>query len=157
MKIDESWYIKPEIGDFPIRNGAGGVIMRREGKSLLVGLVRVDGFSNYILPKGGKERGETDIETARREIEEETGLTRLEFLYDLGLKERLTFEKNYWSVMHYFLFLTDQKSGTPTDPVERYEIEWFDIDKLPEFFWPEQKDLITRNRKKIMSLLKLNV
>lgn len=153
MKIDSSWYKKPKDKSFPVRNGAGGVILRMENKKVLVGLVRIDGFKDYILPKGGTESGEKPIDTAVREIGEETGITGLNLLVDLGIYERLTYKKNYWSRMQYYLFVTKQKNGQATDPFESYEIEWFDIDNLPPMFWPEQKELIEENREKIEKLL----
>src|SRR3972149_8474586 len=106
MKIDASWYIKAKDKNFRVRKGAGGVIVRIEEGKILVGLVKGGGFKDYILPKGGTEDDETPIETAKREINEETGITDLSLLNDLGVKERLTFERNYWSSMHYFLFIT---------------------------------------------------
>jgi 8-oxo-dGTP diphosphatase len=53
---------------------AGGIVVRRDGDAtefLLVHRPRGD----WTFPKGKAERGETDEETALREVEEETGLT----------------------------------------------------------------------------------
>ncbi len=154
MIIDESWYIKPKNKKLKIRKGAGGVIVRKEKGKVLICLVKDDKWDDYILPKGGKENGETYLETAKREIEEETGLNRLKLVVELGVKERLTFKKSYWSKMHYFLFITKQKDGVPTDPFENYKPQWFDIDNLPPMFWPEQKELIKENKDKIKDLIK---
>ena len=153
-KIDESWYTKPKDINLRVREGAGGVIVREEKGKVLVCLVRDEIWKDYILPKGGSENSETPLQTAVREIGEETGLKDLKFVSDLGIKERLAFEKNYWSRMHYFLFITEQEDGVATDPLENYKPEWFDIDDLPPMFWPEQKELIEENREKIKDLLK---
>ena len=120
-KIDESWYVKPKGRNLKVRTGAGGVIARMDKGKILVCLVKNDNWDSYILPKGGIENGETPLATAKREIGEETGLKDLKFVSDLGIKERLAFEKNYWSRMHYLLFITTQKDGTPMDPFENYK------------------------------------
>lgn len=153
-KIDESWYVRPKDKNFPVRKGAGGLILRKRNNRIFVGLVRIDRFSDYIFPKGGSENGEVPLDTAVREIGEETGIRDLRMLSDLGVCERLTYRKNYWSKMHYFLFVTQQKNGLATDPFESYQIEWFNIDKLPPMFWPEQRDLIEKNKGKIKKLIR---
>jgi 8-oxo-dGTP pyrophosphatase MutT (NUDIX family) len=152
-KIDKSWYIKPKDKNLKVREGAGGVIVRKENRKVLVCLVRNEVWKDYILPKGGKEGDETFLETAKREIEEETGLNNIKLVAKLGVKERLTFKKDYWSKMHYFLFVTNQIEGVATDPLENYKPEWFDIDNLPTIFWLEQKELIEENRERIIKLL----
>jgi len=153
MKIDKSWYVRP-IENIPQRKGAGGVIVRVKNNKVYIGLVKGNGFTNYILPKGGQEGNEDLLTCAKREIGEETGITDLKLISELGVYERLTFEKDSWNITKYFLFLTDQEKGKATDPEESYIIEWFDIDNLPELFWPEQKELIEENRKKIIKLVK---
>jgi 8-oxo-dGTP pyrophosphatase MutT (NUDIX family) len=155
MKIDKSWYIKPKDPNFPFALSAGGVVIRKAGKRLLTALLKDKKFEDYLLPKGGAEKGENLEATARREISEETGLNDLNMVCDLGIKERLTFEKKEWRTTHYFLFVTDQESGTQNLQAgeEDYIIEWFDFDKLPSMFWPEQKDLIEENRELIKKLL----
>lgn len=150
MRIDGSWYIKPIDKNFPRKENAGGVVIRKEGGKILVALIRERKFSDYGLPKGGMEAGENVLRTAIREISEETGLTGLKFIRELGEKERLTFEKDKWAVTHYLLFTTKKKSGRQNlQDGEDFEVSWFDIENLPEFFWPEQKKIIEDNLLKI--------
>jgi hypothetical protein len=40
------------------------------------------------------------------------------------------------------LFLTSQREAHPTDPDHDYACEWFPLDALPDFFWPEQRNLV---------------
>ena len=154
MKIDESWYVKPKDKNFPFDVSAGGVIIRIEGNKLLIALIKDPEFDDYLLPKGRLEKGESFEDAAKREIAEETGLNNLKLISKLGVKERLTFEKNEWRTTHYFLFITTQKDGVQNlQEDEDYVLEWFDFDKLPPMFWPEQKELIEENREKIKKLL----
>lgn len=52
---------------------AGGIVYRKRLDKYEVLLIE-DRFGRWTLPKGKKEQGETDQETALREIREETGL-----------------------------------------------------------------------------------
>lgn len=66
-------------GLFLWRRTAGAVIFHRDRMGKIEYLIlRHKNYWNF--PKGGVEAGETDLETARREIREETGLTQLNFI-----------------------------------------------------------------------------
>jgi len=155
MKIDESWYIKPKYKKFPSSVAAGGVVVRKDEGKLLIALIGTDYYKNYMLPKGRQEDGEEIESTARREIAEETGLSNLELICKLGIKERLSFEKNDWKAIHYYLFKTDKIFGKQDlqRGEEDLKLGWFDLDNLPFLFWPEQKELIEENKKRIKKLL----
>lgn len=64
----------------------GGIVI---GDGGTIAMVRNrNGNGAWLFPKGHTEPGESDEETARREIAEETGLHNLELLGDLGSYER---------------------------------------------------------------------
>jgi ADP-ribose pyrophosphatase YjhB (NUDIX family) len=154
VKIDESWYRKPD-GKIKTRTSAGGVIARREGDRWLIALAREGDYEEFVLPKGGVETGESIEDAARREIAEEAGFTDLRFVAKLGTLERLNFRKTRWMTTHVFLFITEQTKGTPTH-VERHPNppRWFDVEALPEnIFWPCQKELLLSRRAEIVNLL----
>jgi 8-oxo-dGTP diphosphatase len=52
---------------------AGGVLTRRAGTGLEVLVVHRPRYDDWSFPKGKAEPGEADEDTARREVEEETG------------------------------------------------------------------------------------
>jgi len=56
---------------------AGGVVWRRDrdGGAVRVLLVHRPRYDDWSLPKGKADPGESDADCARREVEEETGLT----------------------------------------------------------------------------------
>lgn len=153
MKIDKSWYIKPSDPNFPSAISAGGVVVRKDKNKLMIALLQDKKFSDYMLPKGRVENGESLEAAAKREIGEEMGLRELQFIDKLGEKERFTFEKNEWRKTYYFLFSTNQLSGKQQlEEGERdYVLEWFDFESIPNFFWPEQREIIEENREKIKS------
>jgi 8-oxo-dGTP pyrophosphatase MutT (NUDIX family) len=53
---------------------AGGVVYRRSGERTEVALISVGEAARWQLPKGLVGRGESPLEAALREVEEETGL-----------------------------------------------------------------------------------
>ena len=150
--IDESWYKRPPgVSD---RTSAGGIVARIEDGRIYVALVGELGLTERVLPKGGVEPGESLEEAACREIEEEAGLSSLELIEELGVRERLSYDKVCWITTYYFLFVTEQVEGTPTDVEHHYELAWHPIGALPAIFWPEQRELIETNRDEIVGLIK---
>ena len=149
--IDESWYRRP--AGMPEHLAAGGAVVRKEGDRVLVAVVSEDGLSDYILPKGHVEAGESLEQAARREIEEEAGLRDLRLLGELGVCERMNFPRTGWKKTHYFIFTTDQVEGRPTDANHAYATTWVPLDELGSLFWPEQRELLEENRERIRALL----
>lgn len=153
--IDESWYVRPAKG-VKDRTSAGGVVVRRNAETgrLLVALTRDGGLSAYFLPKGGIEAGETLIETARREIQEEAGFSDLRLLTYLGARQRLSYERTRWITTHYFLFLTEEINPEATDPNHEYTVDWYPLEneEFPSLFWPEQGELLREHRNRILKL-----
>lgn len=144
MRIDHTWYQRPP--QVPEHDSAGGVVVRIEDNCIYFACSGEPGLSGYVLPKGRVDPGETLEQAARREIAEEAGLTRLTLLDFLGTRERLDYDRRAWKRIHYFLFLTDQSNGRPTDPLHEGEVKWFPLDELPEMLWPEQRQLMEENR-----------
>ncbi len=105
----------------PTSNGthsAGGIIVNSAG---LIALVESDGVF-WTFPKGRLETGENPLQTALREIHEETGLIDLTFIKELGtytrskLKLDLSEEPNSFKSITLFLFKTSEASLQPQDP-----------------------------------------
>ena len=132
-----------------------GVFVFKDGK-FLMGLRRnAHGDKTWSIPGGHLEYGESFAETAKREVMEETGIDNLNLVCFLGKKERLSSEKKVWAITSYYLFTTNQITGKQNlqEGEEDLVFEWFDIDKLPSFFWPEQKELIEENLEKIKKII----
>jgi 8-oxo-dGTP pyrophosphatase MutT (NUDIX family) len=101
----------------PFERAAGAIIIRREGKStyfLLLEYPRSTDSTNtyWDLPKGHVEKGEKELETAKREVFEETGLNDLEIID--GFKEWIKYSfreegKFITKVVTFFLALTKQE------------------------------------------------
>lgn len=150
ITIDDSWYHRPP--DVPEDISAGGVVVRVQENRLFLAVVSEGSLSKYVLPKGRLEPGETLEMAAYREVAEEAGLTDLKLMADLGDRQRLDYSKKRWKKIHYFLFLTQQIEGKPTDTTYDYQLHWFDLEEMPPFFWPEQQQLVESNRDRIRDL-----
>ena len=151
--IDHTWFQRPP--QVPEHVSAGGIVARVENDRVHVALIREAGLNGFVLPKGHVDPGETIEEAARREIAEEAGISQLTLIVPLGAKERLSFDKRSWKKTHYFLFLTEQIEGKPTDPQHDYEVKWSPLDDMPGLFWPEQGQLIDENRVRIEQILSM--
>ena len=87
---------------------AGGVVYRRRGGGTEVALISVGEAARWQLPKGLVGRGESPLEAALREVEEETGLAcevvaeleKVEYWYfSKGGGRRVRFHK----FVHFYL------------------------------------------------------
>jgi len=95
----------------PFEKSAGAIIFRKDGDKTLFLLLRYPSSSKspkeyWDLPKGHIERGEKEIETVMREVEEETGLKDIEFVK--GFKEWIKYffkfkEKNIFKIVTFYL------------------------------------------------------
>jgi bis(5'-nucleosidyl)-tetraphosphatase len=72
----------------PIEKSAGAIVFRRQNKEIKYLIIKY-GWGHWEFPRGGIEKGESLEETARREIEEETGIKNIEFIE--GFKEWIKF------------------------------------------------------------------
>jgi len=117
-----------------------GIIIIRNGKVLIGERLAGHGASTFMLPGGHVEHGETFEETARREVEEETGLKDITILKLVSLSNKLVYEKHYVTIG----MLAESLSGEPinTEPNISKNWKWYDIKNLPEnMFLPSKKML----------------
>lgn len=114
--------MKPTVD---IVRAAGGVVLREvDGKTQVV-VVHRPRYNDWSLPKGKSEAGETDEETAVREVEEETGW-RAEIESTLPSFE-YTDQKGRPKIVIWFLMRATVESGfTPDEEVD--EVRWLSFD-----------------------------
>lgn len=110
---------------------AGGAVLNTKGEILVVSQ-RGDSWS---LPKGHIDEGETALEAAKREIYEESGISDLELVGDLGTYERYRIGNNgigedtsELKSITIFLFRTGQTDLRPLDP-DNPEARWVSLDE----------------------------
>lgn len=105
---------------------AGGIVL---GDSGTIALVRNRKDTLWFFPKGHVEVGESFEEAARREIQEETGLSSLEYIDTLGSYTRPKIEKDgsnsttIQKEIHMFLFSSEPHARL-TPSMEIVEATW---------------------------------
>lgn len=113
---------------------AGGVVVNPQGKVLVVS----QRGTSWSLPKGHLDPGELPLETAVREIEEESGIKDLTFVKDLGSYDRYKIgeqggeDQTEKKTITMFLFTTNETLLNPIDS-ENPEAKWVDkgeVEKL---------------------------
>lgn len=121
---------------------AGGIVI---GTNNLVIVVNQHGNS-WSLPKGHIDPGESAKEAAAREIYEESGVSKLEFIEELGTYERHRIGKHpgndagEMKTLTFFLYATDQKELKPIDP-DNPEAKWVRPDEVVELLThPKDKE-----------------
>lgn len=104
---------------------AGGVVLNEKGEVLVVN----QRGNSWSLPKGHVDPGEDLLSAARREILEESGVSNLEFVRDLGGFERHRIglhggdDMSELKDIRIFLFRSNQQELNPTDP-DNPEARW---------------------------------
>lgn len=112
---------------------AGGVVLNPDGQVLVVS----QHGTSWSLPKGHIDEGEDNLQAAKREIYEESGVTDLEYIRDLGVYERYKIgleaeeDKSELKTIYMYLFKTPQIDLKPIDP-ENPEALWVDKDIVAE-------------------------
>lgn len=115
--------------DFP---GLGvGLAILRDGKLLLCRRMKAPEAGHWNIVGGKVDHMEPAELAARREAEEETGLTIGTIRY-LGLTEqRIAADRQHWVSL---LYVSEDTMGEPqlTEPDKLSDIGWFDLDDLPQ-------------------------
>lgn len=134
-------------------HSAGGVV-ERDNKIVVVSQLGV----SWSLPKGHVDEGENIIDTAKREIYEETGIKNLEFVKDLGSYKRCSrvYTKDNgdeecleMKTITLFHFKTDQKNLCPIDS-HNPEAKWVEKDKVNEVLThPKDKEFFLKIKNKL--------
>jgi 8-oxo-dGTP pyrophosphatase MutT (NUDIX family) len=98
-------------------HSAGGVVLNKEGKVLIVS----QRGKSWSLPKGHLHKNEDHLTAAIREIHEETGISELTLIKEMGAYTRYKLDKinhddhKELKTITLFLFTTEQMTLTPLD------------------------------------------
>lgn len=104
---------------------AGGLVRNSAGKFILVS----QSSTSVTIPKGHVEEGETNLEAAKREIFEETGIKDLRLIKSMGTITRIAGDNpNKIKNIEVFLFETSEKLLNPKE--ERVKAEWVSYEEL---------------------------
>lgn len=129
---------------------AGVVVVREASDGWRVLLLRV--YNYWDCPKGEVQPGEAPLIAARREVAEETGVTRLDFRWGEDFVETEPYSKN--KVARYYLAATDiEKVTLGINPAlgrsEHHEARWLPIDEAHPLLVPRLQRVLAWARNKV--------
>ena len=113
---------------------AGGIIINKNNEVVIVN----QNHDSWSLPKGHIDPGESKLETAKREIYEETGITDLKLIQYIGEYNRYRIaldggdDKSELKTIYIFLFHSEQKKLEPIDP-NNPEAKWIKYNEVINF------------------------
>lgn len=109
-------------------------------------LIKHKGSGHWSFPKGHKEKGESDIETARRELMEETGINDVDMDETTVLVEKYSIESNGQII--------DKKVRFYPGKVNAKEVS-LQEDEIEDYRWQKYEDAIkTLTHKETRDILK---
>ena len=103
----------------------GAIVYRKSHGNIEILLIRHINSGHWSFPKGHVEEGETEVETAKREIMEETSI---DVIIDPTFRETVTYSprRDTMKVVVYFLAKAKNVDYVPQAD-EISEIKWVDI------------------------------
>jgi len=108
---------------------------------------------HWAFPKGHPDEGESPIETATRELKEETSLKIVDLISETPLQENYIFKRKdslVYKAVDYFLAVVG--GGITIQADELADYEWVDLfEAKMKITFPEGKNLCTEAEKKLSS------
>ncbi|MEG0229080.1 MAG: NUDIX domain-containing protein [Oscillospiraceae bacterium] len=91
----------------------GAIVFRKKDNNIQVLVIRHKNSENWTFPKGHTEKGETEFQTALREVKEETGLN---IVIKSGFREKLKYfpKANVLKEVVYFIAEIDEEKDFNT-------------------------------------------
>ena len=121
----------------------GAVIFRKYHGNTELLLIKHTNGGHWSFPKGHVEPGETEAETARREIREETGL---EVQIDTSFREVVSYSPRKDTIKNVVYFLAWVKSREiHPQPEEVSQVKWVEISLAPKWLnYDNDRQLVSR-------------
>ena len=127
----------------PLRNGVGAIVLN-ELNQVFVGKRKDNPIDKWQMPQGGVDEGEELISAMRRELYEETSISKIQILKELNnwytyelppyllgkiWKGRFRGQRQRWFIVKYLG--SDSDINIKTRHQEFIEWKWLDINYLP--------------------------
>ncbi len=124
----------------------GAIVYRKHYGNIEILLIKHLNSEHWSFPKGHVEENETEIETALREVKEETGL---EVMLDPSFRETVTYfpRKDTQKVVVYFMGKAKCAYDFIPQEDEIAEIKWVDIGRaLQMLTYENDKTIVNKAR-----------
>lgn len=127
----------------------GAVVYRRYHGNLEILLIKHINSGHWSFPKGHVEAGETEVETARREIKEETGI---DVIIDPTFREIVTYSPKKDTQKDVVYFIAKAKNyDCVRQETEIAEVKWVDAGCADSVLtYDNDKCIIAKARKVIL-------
>ena len=118
---------------------AGGLVIRRQRGALQLAVVHRPAHQDWSFPKGKLEEGETFDEAARREVQEETGMS-CRLIRFIGHTEYVDRKGRAKAVAYWVMEAT---GGSFTPNLEVDELRWVPLDEAYRLLtYPRDRELV---------------
>ena len=130
----------------------GGIVYRKFQGNTEILLIKHIKSGYWSFPKGHVENSETEEETAKREIKEETGI---DVYIDSGFRETVTYSPRKDAKKEVVYFVARAKNYDYTPQLEEIsEIRWVGIGQAHKLLVYDNDKLIVNKAKSFIALMK---
>ena len=130
----------------------GGIVYRKFHVNTEILLIKHVKSGYWSFPKGHVENGETEEETAKREIKEETGI---DVYIDSGFRETVTYSPRKDSKKDVVYFVARARNYDYTPQLEEIsDIRWVGIGQAHNLLVYDNDKLIVNKAKSFIALMK---
>ncbi|MCL1788834.1 MAG: NUDIX domain-containing protein [Oscillospiraceae bacterium] len=131
----------------------GAVVYRKYHGNTEILLAKHVKSGYWSFPKGHVEDGETEAQTAAREIMEETGV---DVFIDTGFRETVTYSlrRDIKKTVVYFVAKVKKNKDLIPQSSEISELRWVEINKADKFLVFENDRIIINKAKSFIALMK---
>ena len=131
-----------------LEKSCGALVFRRFHGNTELLLIKHANGGHWSFPKGHVESGETDVETALREIKEETGI---DVIIDPSFREVISYspKKDTQKDVIYFIARAQNYDYTPQEE-EIAQIKWVEINRAHTILtYDNDKQLVNKAKQVI--------
>ncbi len=149
----------------PMRIGVGVIVLNDDNK-IFVGKRKDNPGNRWQMPQGGVNDGEDFITAMKRELNEETSITKIKILKEINQMYEYQLPKNLVGIIwkgkfrgqkqKWFItkFLgVDSEININTEQPEFIDWKWIEPEKLPEVIVSFKKDMYINLLKEINSVI----